>query len=687
MTKPVRYHLRIAFSSSFSASEETVLWDILRRGRIDEAMFIVPHIEPRSPGLGTLDECERCADRLRPIFDRLRDDAIAPAINVWWTAGFSDFSGLARDQRDDFDFRWAVRADGYKSHACACPQDMAWRRHIREMYGIFARLEPARLWVDDDMRMTLKADTHSPCFCDECIARMRERTGSAITRERITAAILADPPNTVRDAWLEFQGDLMIEIAKELADAVHAASPQTHVGWMGDNFEVLGAEGRCRQRLHQALGTPTPFYRPSIGAYHDTTAVEHTHMFSACRLTQAGLPADAILAPEIEHYPHTRFLKSVRSMAMHLCVGQLLGMNDVTMNIYRSEGRLDLADPREDVLSGALAELKPRLQGIADLGICSDQFDGVSLYFHEDVCRHTRGVADLPKPVFLYRYRPFDDTLPLLGIATRYGVGKVTAFAGEQINCLSDDDREAVFSRGVLMDGRAAESMLLAGHGALAGVRSRLGSTPGSFETVEDAAFGGQVGNPINTRWEGEAIRFEWLDGARVVSVIRDYDSTERGHGMVLFENALGGRVAVLPYDSQQDVASLGTVWQPNCSPGFLSFARQAQMVDALRWLNRGPLPLLVPNAPSVYPLLIRQEDRLIVSVTNLLPDPVEDLMFELAAPGFELSAVQHLQDDGTWRSVEDAAIERASDDGRTVVRTPLTVSYLGSAVLVLTTG
>ena len=686
MTNPVRYHLRIAFSSSFSQSEEAALWDILQRGRIDEAMFVAPHIEPRSPGLGTLAECERCADRLRPIFERLRGDGIAPAINVWWTAGYSDFSGLARNQRAEFDFRWAVRADGYESHACACPQDATWRRHIREMYAIFARLEPARLWVDDDMRMTLKADMHSPCFCDECLARMQERTGTEITRQALTAAILADPPNPVRDAWLAFQNDVLIEIATELADVVHAASPMTHVGWMGDHVEILGAEGRRRAQLHQVLGPPTPFHRPAIGAYHDTAAVEHAHKLSECRLLQAALPSEGVLAPEIENYPHTRFLKSARTTAMHLCLGQLLGMNEVTMNIYPSEGRLDLGQQREEVLSGMLADLKPRLQRIADLGIRPEQAEGVSLYLHEDTCRHTRGVADMPKPIFLFRHRPFDSALPLLGIATRYGAGNVTTFAGEQINCLTADERKAVFSRGVLLDGRAAESLLLAGHGELAGLRGRVGNTPGSFETVEDAAFGGQVGEPINTRWEGEAMRFEWLDGARVVSVIRDYNSAEQGHGMVLFENALGGRVAVLPYDSQQDVASLGMAFQPISTPGFLSFVRQAQMTDALQWLNRGPLPLFVPNAPSVYPLLTRQEDRLIASVTNLLPDPVDNLTLELATPGFALSAVQHLQDDGTWRYIDDAVIENAADDGRTVVRTPLTVNYLDSVVLILAT-
>ena len=33
---------------------------------------------------------------------------IAPSINIWWTVSFSEFTGMPRDLRDRFKFRWAV---------------------------------------------------------------------------------------------------------------------------------------------------------------------------------------------------------------------------------------------------------------------------------------------------------------------------------------------------------------------------------------------------------------------------------------------------------------------------------------------------------------------------------------------------------------------------------------------------
>ena len=685
--KKVRYHLRVPFRSTYSAAEEEALFEVLDRGTIDEAMFLVPHLEALSEGLGTLDECRACMERLEPIFQRLRGKGIAPSINIWWTVSFSSFPGLARDQREQFDFRWAVGIDGTVSRIVACPQDEAWRNHTRKVYGIFAELKPARMWIDDDVRMTLKADLYSACFCETCLASMAERTGRRLTREELLAGIMADPPNALRDAWLELQGVLHGDVIGGLARAVHAVSPETHMGMMHSPFESHCAEGCNWHERIEALGEPTVYCRPGIGPYNDATAGGYASAMSNCRLSQASYPEGVVVAPELENYPHSRFSKSMRGCKAGLVFSQVLGITEMTFHVYRDEGRLDLEVQYEDPWSKLLRDMKPCLQSIADLGIERDQFEGVSLYFHEDVCRHTRGAESEPKPIFLYRQRPLDNALPLLGVATCYGRSKVTVFAGEQICCLSEQERRDVFSRGVLLDGRAAESLLLAGDGALAGVLKVKADVGSSHETIEDAAFGGTVGEPINTRWEDRALQFKWASGARTVSVLRRYDGSVTGDGVVLFENELGGRVAVFPFDSQDEAISLGAASQSMCSPGFLSFARQAQLKAVLEWLNRGPLPLFVPQAPTIYPLLIRQENRLIVSVTNLLPDPVENLSFELGRPGIEMAGVERLRDDGSWETLSDASIEAPDPQGRVAVRTSVTIPYLETAVLVLGSG
>jgi hypothetical protein len=299
-----------------------------------------------------------------------------------------------------------------------------------------------------------------------------------------------------------------------------------------------------------------------------------------------------------------------------------------------------------------LRETKPMLESIAGLEITREQSRGVSLYWHEDICRHSRGVANDPKPIFLFRERPWDHILPMLGIATRFGPGgAVTALAGEQVDCLDETALNEMFSRGVLLDARGAESLLRSGHGDLAGIVRRTEDAPAIVECVTDAAFGDYLDDTMSCRWMPKAWQFELAPGARAVSRLIRYGGHETGHGMTLFENRLGGRVAIFPFDSQiREVSSLGMGFPPLVSPSMLTWTRQAQLRAVLQWLGREPLPLFVFGAPNAYPLLAEQEKRLIVGVANLGHDRIEELSVEFSAPPFAIRSVQALQPSGKWK-------------------------------------
>ncbi|MEI8242107.1 MAG: hypothetical protein WCI17_02450 [bacterium] len=683
MKSMVRYHLRVTLTPDHHRQEEQALWQVIRKARVDEVMFFVPHAEERSTGLGTDAENATMARLLAPVFRRLRQAGIAPSINFWWTVAFSEFAGLRRDQHHQFDFRWAVSTDGRTSVAVACPACPAWRAQVGKMYQTYAALKPARIWIDDDVRMTLRADMHSPCFCEACLEEMTRRTGRTFTRPELLAAILADAPNPVRAAWLDYQGDLERDIVAGLAQAVHAISPETAMGLMHSSFEIHAAEGRRWAELVAALGTPAPMCRPGMGPYMDTTGPDFAGGLSGMRLEQAAYPAGTQIAPEIENYPQTPFTKSVAFVRADLEMAQLCGIREMTFSIYRFGGRLDLETRREDIWSVRLGALKPRLQAIADLGITRDQMRGVGLCWHEEVCRHVRGVAQEPKPIFLYRERPWDQALPLMGMATTYVTGEITAFAGEQLAALSDEELRACFSRGVLLDARAAEALLQRGKGAWAGIAGRLPDVASSQETIEDARFGGLAGDIINLRWCGQAWQFNWQRGARVVSQLRGYDGNVRGHGVTVFENRLGGRVVVYPFDSQvRSVVGLGIAFPPMVSPSFLNRPRQAQLLDLLEWAGGKPLPLVVPESPTVYPLLAEQPGRLVVGVANLLADPIASLTLRLRTPAFTVRRVRALDAAGRWKTCR-ATIGKPSK-GAVTIRTGVTLNYLDVTVLIV---
>lgn len=680
----VRYHLRATLAPEHFSAEEKALWKVINEGRIDDVMFFVPHAEERSQGLGTPEENRQMAALLKPLFSRLRKRGITPSINIWWTVAFSDFPNESRDQRRRASFRWAVNLQGESSHAAACPLDEAWRAHVSEMYRTYAALKPERIWIDDDMRMTLRADMQCPCVCDECLGELSRRVGRKIARKDFLREVLSDPPNPVRDAWLEYQNSLAVDICGRLAREVHSVSTGTRVCLMHSGMEAHAAEGRKWSELIESLGSPRPMLRPGIGPYNETAASGIASALNGFRHTLAALPLDMIdIAPEIENYPGSRFVKSMKLVELDLTMAQIFGVPEATLSIFRFGGGLDRELARDMTWVEGLARIKPRLQSIADLDIRPDQARGAGLFFHEETCRHTRNVQDQPKPIFVYRERPWDNCLPLFGIATQYGVGTMTAFSGEQIDCLTDSELDKVFARGVLLDARAAESLLLRGKGTLAGIKCRKADAAGIQEMISDKAFGGIAGDVMNLRWDGPSFQFDLMPGARSVSRLIGYDGKDHGHGVTIFENRLGGRVAVFPYDGQfRGAFNLGSQVTPLISPSFLSWTRQAQMRDVLEWLGREPLPLFVQGAPSVYPLLIEQSDRLIIGVANLLPDPVQNLTLRLGCKRLPFKRLRILHEDGKWSPLR--AEVKPGKHGIQTITTEVCLGYFDVAVITL---
>ncbi|HRU04689.1 MAG TPA: hypothetical protein P5137_02805 [Candidatus Brocadiia bacterium] len=644
----VRYHLRASVTPFDGPAHTQELLRIVREGLVDEVMFFLPHAEEMSPGLGTDQECREARDRVRPIFDELRRMGVAASVNIWWTKSFSNFGLAMRDMRDRFDFRWAVSSTGASDYSAACPLDDRWLDEARRVYATFAELKPAILWFDDDVQARFRGGIRGACFCPVCLERAAGYTGAALDRAALVKSVLADPPNAARQGWLRFQADIMTRMVSALREAVHAVSPDTRMGVMGSSAEMHFAEGRrWAEHMKAACGPHRPLFRPPGGNYSQGALDDVIAGINMPRMAQAVAGADDDLAPELENYPHTIFNKSIRLCEAQMAEAQLLGLPEITLSILRFGGRLDL-DPAAGPLTAMLRRIKPRLQAIADLAVTRDQHRGLGLFWHENVASaaRARGAGD---PILtLMRSRPWDAMLSKMGFATRYGASDVTVFTGEAIACLSRAEREALLSRGALLDARAAATVIGLGEGELIGMTQVLAPVDACQELVSDAAFGAE-GEAFNTRFEGgKAAQFGLMPGTRVVSKMTTYGLAPTGHGMTLFANRLGGRVAVWPFDTQSEAGA---------APRFLiSFGRQRQMLDVVTWLAGAPPDLFVPQAPNTLPLLSVQPKRAVASVLNLSSDEIENVTLELRPLDFAIRRVRALNEAGKWRTLKVSA-------------------------------
>src|SRR5262249_30117404 len=119
----------------------------------------------------------------------------------------------------------------------------------------------------------------------------------------------------------------------------------------------------------------------------------------------------------------------------------------------------------------------------------------------------------------------------------------------------SDDEIRQWLSGGLLLDGIAASILVERGFGDLLGVRSgRLVTQeeiPYSIEQCVDADFSLRVGAQMSldhADYASALFQGELLEGARVASDLRRPTQEVVGHGLTLFANALGGRVAIVPW-------------------------------------------------------------------------------------------------------------------------------------------
>jgi len=675
LRRPVRYHLRASVTPFDGPAHLEALYRVVREGLIDEVMLFLPHAEEMSPGLGTDQECRETRERVRPVFDELRRMGVAPSVNIWWTKSFSNFGLAVRDTRDRFDFRWAVSSSGASDYSAACPLDDRWLKEAQRVYATFAELKPVIMWYDDDVQARFRGGIRGACFCPACLERAAGYTGATLDRAALVKAVLADPPNAVRQGWLRFQAEIMTRMVSALREAVHAVSPDTRMGVMGSGAEMHFAEGRrWAEHMKAACGPHRPLFRPPGGNYSQGSLDDVIAGINLPRMAQAVAGADDDLAPELENYPHTVFNKSVRLCEAQMAEAQLLGLPEITLSILRFGGRLDL-DPAAAPLTAMLRRTKPRLQAIADLAVTRDQHRGLGLFWHENVASAAR-TRDTGDPILtLMRARPWDAMLSKMGFATRYGASDVTVFTGEAVACLNGAEREALLARGALLDARAAAEVIGLGEGELIGMTRVLDPVDACQEVVCDAAFGGAEGEAFNTRFEGgKAAQFALAPGARVVSRMTTYGLAPTGHGVTLFTNRLGGRVAVWPFDTQTGGGA---------APRFLlSFGRQRQMYDVVTWLAGAPPDLFVPQAPNVLPLLSAQPKRAIASVLNLNSDEIESATLELRALPFAIRRVRALDEAGSWRTLR-ARVE-ATPGGALRIATGVCVRHMETAVFLL---
>lgn len=671
--RKARYMLRYTLPVEEYEKCVEKLVEYCRENMIDEVLFFTSGIRSWMGGIETVDEAEKYSQIIGYGMDRLKAIGVDTSINVVCTLGHGDFH---QDLRKIFPFQFQVDVTGVESKACACPLDTQWRDHITKIYKIYASLRPKVIWVDDDFRLHNHTPVRWGCFCPLHLEMFAKRYGKLLSREELVKAVLKPglQPTEERRIWLDILGDTMISAAQVLERAVHGVSPETRIGLMTSSPEVHCVEGRRWHELLKALSGPhEPVVRPTLGNYSEGDKRSLLHGLTMALHTKALVPRESIICPEVENYPYTRFSKSAKFTWLQVALCQLCNFSNVTLNLYSFLAPLD----EEPEYAKMLRTCKRYFNSIAELVSEPSSLKGVGLFFHEKgaLFKATEGASWDE----LVLRRPWDITLPLLGFSITYEESEVYAVSGEHILALSDEKLKAIFKKGLLLDASAAEALCRRGFSRLIGVEVGEKIYDCYLEELLDESFGKRhgektyVAGPLqNLSGVGWIKRLKPLPGARTVSQMLGVDRRRICAGLTLFENELGGRVAVFPYDGQSGAID---------AICFRNWIRQMQFKAVLGWLSKGKIPFFV-EAADVIPLRIDQSEKVILGIANLSSDPITCIKAVIGGVESENCTLSYLDYNGYLKECPNAKLKDVKDG--TYLQAEMEIEPLGLAILVL---
>jgi hypothetical protein len=661
----LRYYIRS--ETSKQQTEELIVY--CRRNHIGHVILFNDNNWDLGWTLPTLEEAAARVEVLRPVVQRLRSASFHVSINMFATIGHAEFG---RDERKRFPWQFMVGDDGVESHACPCPLDPEWKGYIGKLYGLFVQLEPEIIYIDDDFRYHNHPPLDWGCFCPLHLAEMARRTGKDLSREELVHRILtAEPqPTEERKQWLQLCGDSILEATRNMAEAVKRVSPATHMGLMDPGPNDDAAEGRRWLDMMDALSVTgnQPVFRPGYASYWDNTYRETTLLLPEMRKLQPLLAGKMRFTPELENDSDYRFAKSVSLTRLQIALSFFLASPDITLDIHNFlDTTLDRDRPIEVMLRDSFAYFN----ALAAWSAGCTRERGLQVLWDDRFPMHRK--VDVNRMTGLRAPNCWEGVMDLLGFATTFYPDEVKLTSRSYLEERSDEEIRKLLEGKVLMDGDAATFLVDHGFGQEIGVKGCEPVMAANSEKMTNRSFAGNFVNLDVTTARAHKYHIHPVEKAIIVSEMFGPARSFSVPGMMLFENASGGRIGIIPQSgSQGDLYSVP----------FRSWNRQWVLRKMLEWINKGPLPLFVEEAANVCPLRRDGKNTVVIGIANLSADALLHVSFQMAHLLERISRIEYLTPGGESTLLN---VQATLKEGYQYFRTPVRIEPLELACFRLT--
>jgi hypothetical protein len=533
---------------------------------IDEiAIFCVcsPH------GYMPLSELERQRGILKERIPRYREAGVkSVGLNILVTVGHIDEDWEVMEKSS---MQTLVGIDGAVSHSCLCVGTDEFKEYIAQKYRLLASVGADFIWADDDIRHWNHGAARVHCFCPGCIAKFNEVCGENQTFESLTSALLAC---THRDSelWKKWSGFVFKEyeeLCGIIGKAARDTDPKVKMGFM------CGIYAAIPERI-LALGAVKA--RPGGGFYNDENPAEMLTKNLSVAAQAAYFPETVTdIQYEHENFPFVPLKKSKKFINSECVAALMCGCNGIAFSVMPAES---LPHPKITV---AIRENFPLWDKIAELSEGS-AMEGAFVSDYT-VFSHFASIGVPVCPDF---------NKPSVKILTQENSPPY-----QSLN-LSDGDLKKILSGGVLLDHEAFEYVSGRGMAELCGVkRTKLYESGVAERFTDDPLNAGYAGffrsaEPASYKTQRHIGVLEpTAPGCRTLCGLETLRGEKAGACMTVYENALGGRVAVSTYLYPDRMYSV---------------EKREQILNVLDWLGGG-LPVRIEKAVKIAPFVRRKKD------------------------------------------------------------------------------
>jgi hypothetical protein len=556
------------------------------RQTITEVAFITGFTHAPLP----LTVIQERAQLINQLIPQVRSLGISAGINHLATIGHSD-ENLENSLKEPY--QHLVDIDGSVSKSCYCAADPDFRSYVRQVYLALAQAAPDFIWVDDDMRMVAyQPNIKLPCFCPTCLANFSQQTGREWTRPTLKKAFEEGELHIhleIRRLWLEHIRQYVADLLTWIRHAIDEVNPDLPMGLMTVDTPYAGYGMQTWSEAMAGERSLTVKWRPGGGFYEDAyPAVLLWKAHSTGRQIAFIPPQDTDIQYEHESFPYQFLRKSSTIFTAEVAAAIAVGCSGAAISCM-------------GISSDSMAEYLPWFTAL--------QKDHA--FYQEAASCFGRSPCEGMWPAWTVDHQAalnpnsswFEGTsfygghfekfneLAEIGLPMAYARSgaSLSLLSAENVLEFSSNELLELFSAGVVLDGCALQELQRLGLAEHAGFKVTGVKEKDALECfTSDPLNGKHAGWWRDCRpsfFSEKSYLLESLPDARPLSEIIDF--TPRSHGICsgVFENTLGGRVAVLGYFP----------WRM-----FHTLAKTSQLKALFRWLSKDTLPAYIESFAKV---------------------------------------------------------------------------------------